>query len=245
MLKKLNFLHFESLGSTNQKLYQLTENNVPSWTVVSADKQSSGKGYANNVWLSEDYKNATFSFLLRYPFQVQEELAIFNMWISTEITRFLSNWQIVAQVKWPNDIILNNKKIAGILIETKLTGDKTKFCVIGLGININQVDFGELEHVSSLKLENKVLNFDIQEFIKSLMLHFYDNFYKMETKQFDLIYDTYNNQLFKKGKVSVFEINSQKMNGIIQYVNREGNLVVDLEDRGEKSFRHKEIKLLY
>ncbi|MDG4950654.1 biotin--[acetyl-CoA-carboxylase] ligase [Weeksellaceae bacterium KMM 9724] len=245
MLKKLNFLHFESLGSTNQKLYQLTENNVPSWTVVSADKQSSGKGYANNVWLSEDYKNATFSFLLRYPFQVQEELAIFNMWISTEITRFLSNWQIEAQVKWPNDIILNNKKIAGILIETKLTGDKTKFCVIGLGININQVDFGELEHVSSLELENKVLDFDVQEFIKDLMLHFYDNFYKMETKQFDLIYDTYNNQLFKKGKVSVFEINNQKMNGIIQYVNREGNLVVDLEDRGEKTFRHKEIKLLY
>lgn len=245
MLKKLNFLHFESLGSTNQKLYQLIEKDVPSWTVVSADKQSSGKGYANNVWLSEDYKNATFSFLLRYPFQVQEELAIFNMWISTEITRFLSNWQIEAQVKWPNDIILNNKKIAGILIETKLTGDKTKFCVIGLGININQVDFGELEHVSSLKLENKAINFDVQEFIKNLMLHFYDNFYKMETKHFDLIYDTYNNQLFKKGKVSVFEIDNQKMNGIIQYVNREGNLVVDLEDRGEKTFRHKEIKLLY
>lgn len=245
MLKKLNFLHFESLGSTNQKLYQLIEKDVPSWTVVSADKQTSGKGYASNVWLSEDYKNATFSFLLRYPFQVQEELAIFNMWISTEITRFLSNWRIEAQVKWPNDIILNNKKIAGILIETKLTGDKTKFCVIGLGININQVDFGELEHVSSLKLENKAINFDVQEFIKNLMLHFYDNFYKMETKQLDLIYDTYNNQLFKKGKVSVFEIDNQKMNGIIQYVNREGNLVVDLEDRGEKTFRHKEIKLLY
>ncbi len=245
MLKKLNFLHFESLGSTNQKLYQLAGIDVPSWTIVSADKQSSGKGYANNVWLSEDYKNATFSFLIRYPLKVQEELAIFNMWISTEITRFLSNWQIAAQVKWPNDIILNNKKIAGILIETKLTGDKTKFCVIGLGVNINQVNFGELEHVSSLKLENMVLNYNIQEFIKNLMLHFYDNFYKMKTKQFDLIYDTYNNQLFKKGNVSVFEINNQKMNGIIQYVNREGNLVVDLEDRGEKTFRHKEIKLLY
>lgn len=245
MLKKLNFLHFESLGSTNQKLYQLAGIDVPSWTIVSADKQSSGKGYANNVWLSEDYKNATFSFLIRYPLKVQEELAIFNMWISTEITRFLSNWQIAAQVKWPNDIILNNKKIAGILIETKLTGDKTKFCVIGLGVNINQVNFGELEHVSSLKLENMALNFNIQEFIKNLMLHFYDNFYKMKTKQFDLIYDTYNNQLFKKGNVSVFEINNQKMNGIIQYVNREGNLVVDLEDRGEKTFRHKEIKLLY
>ena len=67
----------------------------------------------------------------------------------------------------------------------------------------------------------------------------------MENKHFDIIYDTYNEQLFKKGKVSVFEIDNQKMNGIIQYVNREGNLVVDLEDRGVKTFRHKEIKLLY
>ena len=245
MLKKLNFLQFESLGSTNQKLYQLAGNDVPSWTVVSADKQSSGKGYANNVWLSEDYKNATFSFLLRYPFKVQEELAIFNMWIATEITHFLSKWQIEAEVKWPNDIILNNKKIAGILIETKLFGDRTKFCVIGLGININQENFGALDHVSSLKLENKSINFDVQTIIKDLMLHFYNNFYKMETKKFDLIYDTYNNQLFKRGKVAVFDINNHKLNGIIQFVNREGNLVVDLEDRGKKTFGHKEIKLLY
>ena len=245
MLKKLNFLHFESLGSTNQKLYQLIEKDVPSWTVVSADKQTSGKGYASNVWLSEDYKNATFSFLLKHPFQVHEELALLNMWISTEITQFLSKWHINAKVKWPNDIIINNKKMAGILIETKLVGDRVKFCVIGLGININQVVFGDLEHVSSLKLESQGRNFKVQDFIKNLMLHFYNNFYKMENKHFDIIYDTYNEQLFKKGKVSVFEINNQKMNGIIQYVNKEGNLVVDLEDRGVKTFRHKEIKLLY
>lgn len=245
MLKKLNFLHFESLGSTNQKLYQLAGIDVPSWTIVSADKQSSGKGYANNVWQSEDYKNATFSFLLRYPFDVQGELAMFNMWISTEITQFLSKWQIEAKVKWPNDIILNNKKIAGILIETKLIGDKTKFCVIGLGININQENFGELDHVSSLKLENKSFTFNVQSFIRDLMHHFYKNFYKMETKQFDLIYNTYHKQLYKRGKVAVFDINNQKMNGIIQFVNREGNLIVDLEDRGKKTFRHKEIKLLY
>lgn len=245
MSKKINFIHFDSLNSTNQKLYQLAETDVPTWTVVSTDQQLAGKGYANNVWRSAPYSNATFSFLVRYPLKVHQDLAYFNMWIATQITQYLSKWQFKAQVKWPNDILVNEKKIGGILIETKLAGETTKFCVVGIGINLNQIEFEGLPQASSLKLENPGFSLSPKEFIIGLVHQFQKNFDQMIANRFEEIDETYHQLLFRKDKVSVFKLQNELINGIIRRVNSEGNIVIELENKGEQVFRHKEISLLY
>lgn len=238
-------MQFESLESTNQKLYQLSGTNCPSWTVVKTDIQSAGKGYANNRWLSEPYKNATFSFIIRHALIVDQEMPYFNMWVASEIASFLTNWQLSVQVKWPNDIILNGKKLGGILIESKLIGNRTRFTIVGLGINIHQTNFDDLFQATSLKKENEQSNIDISSFIKDLMLHFYKNYYKIENKAFRHIIDDYNNNLFRKNEISVFEWEGKRVNGIIKEVTSDGNILIDLDGVGEKLFRYKEIKLLY
>lgn len=245
MIKNINFLHFESLPSTNQKLYQLSENNCPSWTVISTDNQSTGRGYANNSWLSEPYKNSTFSFLIHHSLDVEKDLFYFNMWVATEITNYLTKWQLNAQVKWPNDIILNGKKLGGILIESKIMGYKTKFTVVGLGINLNQRKFGELQHATSVVNESAHEKLDVFEFTKELMLHLYSNYHKIENKSFTDILKNYNQNLFRRNQISVFELDNKKINGVIMRVTEQGKLIINLEGMGEKVFGFKEIKLLY
>lgn len=245
MKNKFKSLHFEILDSTNQKLYQLTEIEPRSWTVVSTDNQTSGKGYASNVWESEPYKNATFSFSINQSLIIDKEMPFFNMWVVNQIITFLTNWQLGAKVKWPNDIILNSKKIGGILIESKLSGDKTKFSIVGIGLNLFQENFENLEQASSIRNEKPDFETDVGEFIHNLMEHFYDHYDQIEKKEFELILATYNQHLFRKNKISVFKLNGENINGIIRYVNAQGNIVIALENREERAFLHKQIQLLY
>lgn len=245
MIKNIKFLHFEALESTNQKLYQLCDYRVRSWMCVSTDIQTSGKGYSDNAWVSEPYKNATFSFSIHQSLLINEEMPYFNMWVASQIVEFLTICQVEARVKWPNDIILNSKKIGGILIESKLIGTKTKFSVIGIGINIMQKNFENLNHASSIVNEYPGFKIEIHQFIQDLMHHFYQQYNLIEDKRFDKILNLYNRYLFRKDQVSVFEFNEKKINGIIKYVKPDGNIVIELEGIGEKTFMHKQIQLLY
>ena len=244
LIKKINYLHFRELASTNQKIYQLAVQNAPDCTVVWCDKQSKGKGYATNVWLSKPYENATFSLLLRQPFDPDGDLPILNMWTALQIKDFLTKWQLNAQVKWPNDIMIGGKKIAGILIENRISGSNTVFTVIGIGLNINQTDFGNLQSATSIRLENSEYLIEIESFIKEFSENFFSNLMYFKSENYASILQNYNDHLFRKDLISVFEKNEVRFNGIIRGVNNNGNLLVETDNGLIQEFRHKEISLL-
>ena len=244
LINKINYIHLSHVSSTNQKIYQLAEKDCEAWTVLWCDHQTEGKGYAANVWKTNAYQNATFSFVLKDSLDLEIDLPMLNMWIAVQITEFLTKWQVKAKVKWPNDIMINNKKLGGILIENKIRDQKTKFTVIGIGINLNQTIFDQnLKNATSLKLENNMENINIEIFIKSMMNQFYTNYDLILGKKYDEILTKYNHYLYRKNQISVFEINGYQQNGIIRYVNSKGNIIIELED-GEKEFKHKQIALL-
>ena len=145
------------------------------------------------------------------------------------------------EIKWPNDLIIQNKKVAGILIEKKNI-DGISYFIIGIGLNVLQTDFQELKKAGSL-LTQTGISFQLHDFTKKLYEYLIENLTKKASE--DNILKEINHRLFRKDKVSVFSHHELRQNGIIKKVDEEGFLWVELENEGLKKFYHKEIELLY
>ena len=133
---------FQSLDSTNSKLYEFMGNkHLTEFSAVIASEQTAGRGQIGNSWESEKDKNLTFSIVL-YPhfLKIQKQFRITQM-ITTAITDVLCDLIPDISIKWPNDIYAGDKKIAGILIENSLSGPTISTTIVGIGLNVNQEVF--------------------------------------------------------------------------------------------------------
>ena len=149
-------IELTSCHSTNDYALDLIANaEAQSGDVVYAKKQTAGRGQKGNVWLAPEGQNLTFSLILKPLFlrpAYQFELTVF---ISVALIRYLKSKGVEAKIKWPNDIYVYNKKLGGILIENKIKGSKLGYSIIGVGLNINQTDFGLL-NATSLSNEKNI-----------------------------------------------------------------------------------------
>jgi len=137
-----NLLFFENLPSTNIHAADLLKKSkLPEGTIVYTNYQSAGRGYSGNKWESEDGKNLLISIILYPSFIKPEDQFLISMAISLGICDFLMRFIPDCSIKWPNDIWVNNDKIAGLLIESSLIDNTIDFTVAGIGININQREF--------------------------------------------------------------------------------------------------------
>jgi len=237
----MNFISFDSLSSTNEYLIDLSKKDANSWTVIHAKNQTKGKGYAGNEWKVVAGQNLTFSFLLKTDYTFQE-MIYFNEWVSSVISLFLQRYSTDTKVKWPNDIILNNKKVCGVLIEN-FRSNKVMNSIIGIGLNVNQTDFSQLPKATSLqKITDKI--YDIKEIMTDLMSLFYEQYSVLESKNFEQIHEKYLQNLFKKDQISQFRLNGKIINGVIKNVNDAGNLMIEINSV-LKEFKHKEIELIF
>lgn len=137
-------LHFETLDSTNNYLKEFVgKQNVQEGLVVVAEHQTSGRGQIGNTWASEAGQNLLMSVFFK-PQQLQASHSFyFNMSVCLAVADALNDFHAGFQVKWPNDILFDNKKVSGILIENTLGGSQILNSVVGIGINVNQRVFGE------------------------------------------------------------------------------------------------------
>ena len=137
---KLNYIYLEEAKSTNTFLLE----NAPSLadrTVVYTYRQTAGRGQKGNSWESEPDKNLAFSLLLKnLPVEAKQQFCISEA-AAVAICDFLAQFADGFKVKWPNDIYYNDQKICGMLIENSLEGRNIAYSVIGVGININQMQF--------------------------------------------------------------------------------------------------------
>lgn len=167
----ISVIHLPTCPSTNSYLRdQIHE--LDSGTCVYTSHQSSGRGQLNNVWYSSPNLNLTASFLLKnIPLHTQDQFVL-SMICSLAIVRMLEKeMDIQAQIKWPNDILVNKKKIAGILIENGIHEQKIAHSIIGIGLNINEKEFpNALQSASSLYLISSK-EFDIQWVLEKLITY--------------------------------------------------------------------------
>ena len=133
---ELKILHYDSLESTNTTARRLAEKGAPEWTVVVSDVQTKGRGRNARPWISP-HGGLWFSILLR-PVGTVEYLKLVQFLIGNIVCEVIEkDYQISARTKWPNDIVVDSGKLAGILMETKVTPPQVVYAIIGVGVNVN------------------------------------------------------------------------------------------------------------
>lgn len=243
----MNIIKLDAIPSTNDFLKVLmTKQFVENFTVVTAESQTSGRGQMGSVWETESGKNLTFSVLVRDSLLGIDAIFHLNVLVAVTISEVLKQLKIPnLSIKWPNDILSDNKKIAGILIENSLKSNGEIHSVVGIGLNVNQNNFTDLPKAGSLaSILNREL--DKEEILVSIVENLKRNIALLQNKQYDLFWSKYKQKLFKKGMPMPFEDkDGHRFMGIIQDVTTNGKLEVMLEDDAIKTFEIKEIQMLY
>ena len=151
----MRIIKINATNSTNSFLKELAQSSsLDELTVAVTNKQTSGRGQMNNSWVSEPYKNLTFSLFTPLKKIKIEHQAYLNFAVSLAIYDTLLEYDVPKlYIKWPNDIMSDNKKICGILIENTFFDFRIKNTIVGIGLNVNQEKFDEsLINASSLKI---------------------------------------------------------------------------------------------
>lgn len=131
--------YFDSIDSTNSHALKLADLGVPEPALVVADTQTSGRGRMNRRWITNPGSALAFSLLLHPKPEEQSRLQLFSALASLAVCKVLLNtYQLNTQIKWPNDILIDRKKTAGILSEAVWSGDHLQAVVIGVGLNVTR-----------------------------------------------------------------------------------------------------------
>ena len=172
---------FDTISSTNDYLLRKEKNKNKDIKICIAEEQTKGRGRRGKSWISPKFKNIYFSL---NSFLKKEDLSGLSIAVALSVSKVLTKINVMSLIKWPNDLLVGNKKICGILIETAKVGELTKV-VIGIGINVN-MEHSELidQEWTSIKLEKKQSvdrNSIITEMINQLCI----TLNKFEQEEFD------------------------------------------------------------
>lgn len=139
----MQIIHLAETASTNNyATTRLQTEQLPEGTIVLTFRQTHGRGQAANAWESEDFRNLTFSLVLRPRFLDACSQFFLSQVVSLGIHDLLSAETGGIRIKWPNDILIGERKVAGILIENSVMGSAIDWTVAGIGLNLNQQKFG-------------------------------------------------------------------------------------------------------
>ena len=177
---KYHLLHFKEIDSTNNYLknsYQLLDD----FTFATADYQSHGKGRNDRVWQSTSGENLMFSFLIKNK-ELMNKAESLSILTAVEVAKLIEKYDIDnVSIKWPNDVLIGDKKVCGILLE----GQVPDYLVVGVGLNVNQKEFpNDLRRpATSLSLETKQ-QFDLDELRNRLFSSIVNNFSNIKTDDY-------------------------------------------------------------
>jgi BirA family biotin operon repressor/biotin-[acetyl-CoA-carboxylase] ligase len=243
----LKIIKLNAIDSTNSYLKQLAkETFLQEETVVLTNHQLSGRGQMGNKWLSREGQSLTFSMFKAFEKLRIEQQFMISMVVSLAIVNALKSLNVPKlTIKWPNDILSANTKIGGILIENVLEGSFVKYSIIGIGLNVNETDFPNLPQASSMKLETGK-TFQLEEVLDTILKNVFKNLKNISEKDFSEMKQLYENNLFRKERISVFETSEgSQINGIIKGVSDSGELLVETESNPLQKLQLKEVKLIY
>ncbi|KGO88944.1 biotin--[acetyl-CoA-carboxylase] ligase [Flavobacterium suncheonense] len=243
----MNIIKLDAIPSTNDFLKEkLSRQYLENFTVVVAENQTGGKGQMGSIWEVQSGKNLTFSVLVRDLLLDIQSVFHLNVAVAVSIAEALKLFSIPdLAIKWPNDILAENRKIGGILIENILKSDGEIFSIVGIGLNVNQVEFTDLPKAGSLfSITGKV--FDKEAVLTSVLEKLKLNLALLQSGNHEQFWKIYDAMLFRKGvPVSFEDTSGLRFMGIIQGVNCNGKLEVLLENDLITEYGIKEVILLY
>lgn len=240
------FLHFPKLASTNEFATEyISKNNPSEGTVISTYCQDKGRGQIGSKWESEADKNISLSIILYPTFIEIQRQFILSQTISLGVFDFVSqHLDRNVKVKWPNDIYVKDKKVAGTLIQNTLTANKFQSAVVGIGININQEAFSsDVPNPTSFKME-KGKAFDLDQMTQDLCWAVEKRYLQLRSRQEQIIQQDYLNNMYRFMEDGLFQRpDGTIFNGKIVGVTEQGKLRL-VHKKGEENFEVKGLKFL-
>lgn len=212
-------------------------------TVVITDYQTAGRGQRGNTWLAQAGENLTFSLILKPRFLSANEQFALNIAVSLGVYDFLEPYLGDAlRIKWPNDIYVGIKKLGGILIENTLQSTRIETSVVGIGLNINQIDF-ESPQATSLRLMTQQ-TYLLEQLLPQLLESVEKNYLLLRNGHHADLKQRYLHRLFRYQELHHFRSQGREFVGMIVGINPTGMLAVQIENRLEY-FDFKEISYVF
>lgn len=212
------------LSSTNDFIKEQYES-LENYTIVTANYQTNGKGRLSRTWEAIKSNNILMSVLVK-EFKNRKDINKLSLVASMSVHKFLSKYLKNLYIKWPNDILVDNKKICGILLEGKINNN-VQMVVIGIGININQINFSEeiAALTTSLRKElDQEFNIDILiKELSDLLINDIDDFLNGNNAFIDYIKSC----LFGINQKIEYTRNNNLYEGIILDIDDEGRLIIN------------------
>lgn len=227
-----NLICLDEVDSTNREAMRLAEKGAPHGTLVVAEGQKYGSGRRGRRWESPTGENLYMSLILRPDCPAVKAPMLTLVMAYSVAQTLIACVDVDVQIKWPNDLILNKKKVCGILTEMCMDGQKISHVVIGVGINVNATHFPEelRKTATSLRLETGAC-VSREEILAYLMYKFEENYKTFcEAKDLSPFVENYNRILVNCGKeVRILEPGNE-YNAKAQGINHLGELQVEKED---------------
>jgi BirA family biotin operon repressor/biotin-[acetyl-CoA-carboxylase] ligase len=239
-------IYKDSLNSTNNYVAnKVLSGGIEHGSVVLAGIQSAGKGQREAKWDSEPNKNLSLSVFLEYVNLSLNHLVQINQFVSLACSDFLKDFDRNFQIKWPNDLIIGNKKIGGILIESQLEKSRIKSSIIGIGINVNQEIFGNYNATSLKNHLNK--DYSVQDCMFLLIEKLNHRFEQFTQFKYLELKKNYLENLWLFEKTSFYKITKNEcvFEGKIKDIDENGALIIEnISSNKILTFQHKEIVFL-
>lgn len=243
----MKIIKLDAIDSTNDYLKALYKKiDIEDQILVVAKDQTKGRGQVGSKWHSEIGKSLNFSILRRFNGLTITHQFTVNCAVSLGIKKGLEQIGISSiKIKWPNDILADDKKLCGILIENQLQAGNIVSSIIGVGINVNNRSFPNLPKASSMYLiKNK--EFDLDRVLQVVSSSISSELKRVENGDFGDLRSEYERHLFRKDIISVFENGKgERFNGIIKGISETGELCLEMENDLHKYFTLKDLQLLY
>lgn len=237
-------IHLDEVDSTNNYAMRLIDDDkAQNGQIVSARHQLNGKGQRSKVWTATKDKSLSMSIIVE-PNLALSKMIVFNKAVAVAVVQAIHSFYpaLSCAIKWPNDIICDDKKAGGILIENVIRGQQWVYSVIGIGINVFQEGpMVDLPHAGSLFHEGSKPN-DIND----LMIELYATILKLITTfKEEEINNFYHTLLYKKAQLQQFYNDDIVWEALIEGVNENGDLIVTKSDGSLVQLKHGEAEWVW
>ena len=226
-----NIIYKEEIDSTNIEIKRQAKAGAPEGTLAIAECQTQGQGRRGRAWISPKGTGIWMSFLLRPEIQ-PEKAASLTLVAALAVSRAIEKETgLKAQIKWPNDLVINGKKICGILTEMSAEKDSIHYVVVGIGLNVNMENFPEeLPFATSLLIEGGRV-YQKEPLIKAILREFescYTDF--LETENLEKLLADYNKRLVNLDNQVQIIKDKEALLGTARGVNAQGELLVETKE---------------
>lgn len=224
----MKYIYLDETESTNNYAKEhITE--IEDKVVVYTSKQTCGRGRFDRTWVDLGSENIYMSIVLKPAEEMQKNFSNLTQYTALKLAETFEKYGVIPQIKWPNDILINNKKISGILAETVFRKNKLNGIVIGVGINLNanKEDFIKIEKLAtSLNIEIGK-DVDKQKFLDDFNNNFFNKYEKFLEQGFSLIKNDYEKYINFIGKEITINNLNDKVTGIAEKITDNGALIIN------------------